>query len=110
MEFIKTSHYGTPLDVLFCGQYYMLDSFHGLVGFVDFPEVSEDGDVLTYKIEYTSVIDKTTIERIIKKTRNDMHKKFGTLEQYQLKFDYTLHMSISSLPYYLDIKLRPMNL
>lgn len=109
MELIKTKHYGTPLDVIFDGRYFFFDAFHGLVAYIDYPEKNEDDMTVTYPVEFTSAIDKFTIERVIKKTRSDFIKRLGLLDEYKVQFKYTLHREVSALPYHLDINLKKLN-
>lgn len=108
MDFIKTTSYGTPVDVIFDGRYIFIDKWHGLVAIVR-PVYDDDCElvVVGYKIERTLAIDPKTIKRTIKKYRSDFNKRYDLDSPRELTFeDAELHQVVGSLPYGIELNIR----
>ena len=71
MEYIKTSEYGTAIDVYFDGEKYtFINRFYGLVAIarrVEMPRFSDDKEIsfADFSVESTENISKSTVTKII---------------------------------------------
>ena len=103
MEYIKTSEYGTAIDVYFDGEKYVfINAFHGLVaiarrqGLVDFSADGYMGHV-KFKIEKSSTISRSTITRVIGKQES---KYVSTVVETEWEEN-----EIECLPYFVSVNL-----
>lgn len=107
MEFIKTKNgYNNEMTVVFDGDYYFIEAFHGLVA-VARRQRTDDPHVLDehFKVELTAAISETKIKRVINARESHYIEVHPTYEFEYRKYRDTGVICTDSLPYAINISL-----